>query len=132
MLTLTEQHAGLTLARGVVAGLWTLEQLDEPSGMFRELEAERIRSLHPSGTNPMTSRRHGPAVRYPQAEQRHAWRNLAREWIAANPAEWDVLRSGGDAAQIEARLGNARTRAAAIRALGDERHRAAAGHAGGE
>lgn len=57
---------GRTLAIGTLRGLWTLEALDRLPR--RELD---IRSIN--------------------VPNRAPHRNLAREWIAANPKEWEIM-----------------------------------------
>lgn len=58
---------GLSLARGVAAGQWTLQALDKPPCGAQQARSVNVR----------------PAAPY---------RNLAREWIAANPEQWRVLQ----------------------------------------
>ena len=72
---------GRFLAVGTLAGRWTLETFDKPSGQSAVLERDR-RLSHSGGK--------GPAMRYPEAPPH---RNLAREWIDANPREWEALMS---------------------------------------
>jgi hypothetical protein len=74
-------NIGRILAIGTLSGRWTLETFDKPSGQTAVLE--RDRKLSYSGGL-------GPAVRYPEAPPH---RNLAREWIEANPREWEALMS---------------------------------------
>lgn len=57
---------GRTLAIGSLRGLWSLEALDRPPR--READIQSISALNPA-----------------------PHRNLAREWIAANPKEWDIM-----------------------------------------
>jgi hypothetical protein len=57
---------GLTLALGTLRGLWTLEALDRPP-----LSPSDVRSLNVRPVAP--------------------YRNLAREWIAANPTQWNAM-----------------------------------------
>ncbi len=57
---------GRTLALGTLRGLWTLEQFDHPPRMPHDIRSINVRNPAP-------------------------WRNLAREWIAANPKEWELM-----------------------------------------
>ena len=75
-------NIGRFLAVGTLAGRWTLETFDKPSGQTAVLERDRVLSHGCGGL--------GPVMRYPEAP---AHRNLAREWIAANPREWEALMS---------------------------------------
>jgi hypothetical protein len=81
----------LTLVMGVLRGLWTLEDLDTPSRGWDEIENDRRRSAVPRDTRNPHDRRMVPATNYPDAGSRHRYRNLAREWIAEHPAEWDLM-----------------------------------------
>ena len=60
---------GQMLAMRVLDGYWTLEQLDQPSASHQAANTWRARN------------------RLPPIE--HS--NLAREWIAAHPEQWDAL-----------------------------------------
>ena len=57
---------GQTLALGAMRGLWPLEALDLPPRVPHDVRSINVRP----GT---------------------VHRNLAREWIAANPTQWDAL-----------------------------------------
>lgn len=92
------ESLGYYLARGICHGWWTLEQLDQPSPTYQELEHERQRSRQPcdpyndgqrvlSHGNYWTFTR--PVMEYPPAVP---YRNLAREWIEANPKAWQKLQ----------------------------------------
>ena len=82
---------GLQLAVLVARGLMSLEDLDVATPASRELERDRMRSGDghhgPSGW----PGRRSPAMRYPGAGCIQPVRNLAREWIAAHPGEWQAL-----------------------------------------
>lgn len=78
------------LARLVARGLIRLEQLDEPSPAWAELERDRQRSASCDLCQGWPGRR-TPATRYPGAGSAEAPRNLAREWIDANPKAWAAL-----------------------------------------
>ena len=82
---------GLQLAVLVARGLMGLEDLDVATPASRELERDRMRSGDghhgPSGW----PGRRSPAMRYPGAGCIQPVRNLAREWIAAHPGEWQAL-----------------------------------------
>lgn len=95
-MTPTEALAGLQLARGVVRGLWTLEQLDRHSLAAQTVEDDRVASSHPDTRRPFWEAHDGPAMAYPDAGRRHQPRNLAREWIAAYPEQWAALQAGDD------------------------------------
>lgn len=95
-MTTREAQAGLQLARGIVRGLWTLEQLDRPSEAAQTVEDDRLASAHPDTRRAPWEPHDGPAMPYPGAgTTRHAG-NLAREWIAAFPDQWDALQAGDD------------------------------------
>ena len=57
---------GQTLALGAMRGLWPLEALDLPPRVPHDIRSINVRNPAPH-------------------------RNLAREWIAANPTQWDAL-----------------------------------------
>lgn len=57
---------GQSLALGALRGLWSLEALDHPPRVPNDVRSINVR-------NPAT------------------YRNLARDWIAANPTQWDAL-----------------------------------------
>ena len=82
---------GMQLAVLVARGLMGLEDLDVATPASRELERDRMRSGDghhgPSGW----PGRRSPAMRYPGAGCIQPVRNLAREWIAAHPREWQAL-----------------------------------------
>ncbi len=82
---------GEGLARLVARGLISLEQLDAPTPAWAELESDRQRSGSSDLSQGWPGRR-SPATRYPGAGSTQAPRNLAREWIEANPKAWaDML-----------------------------------------
>lgn len=64
---------GRMLYLGSLRGLWTLEDLDHPSPERRRLQSAIDRQA--------LQRNEGP----------HKLRNLAREWMAANPRDADAL-----------------------------------------
>ena len=72
---------GRLLARYALQGLISLEALDMPTGNWQTLEADRQ-----DANNRALRQGRGP-VFSPPAE----WRNLAREWIADHPQEWETL-----------------------------------------
>ena len=57
---------GQTLALGAMRGLWPLEALDLAPRVPHDIRSINVRNPAPH-------------------------RNLAREWIAANPREWDLM-----------------------------------------
>lgn len=57
---------GRLLAIGSLKGYWTLEQFDKPFRLPHDVHSINVRSDTPR-------------------------RNLAREWIAANPKEWELM-----------------------------------------
>lgn len=77
---------GRRLAIGALAGHWQLEDLDTPAPRFEELERDRARSATPSPPG-----RGLPTMRFPNAGTIAQPRNLAREWIEANPEAWAEL-----------------------------------------
>ncbi len=81
---------GEGLARMVARGLITVEQLDHPTLGWEALEQDRRRSLA-SDLSPGWPGRRTPAFRYPDAGRVRPLRNLAREWIAANPKAWAAI-----------------------------------------
>jgi len=72
---------GRLLAVMVLQGLYSLEQLDHPSQGWQQIEADRAAANS-------RAKRLGLPSPYPNPPP---WRNLAREWIAANPAAWQAL-----------------------------------------
>ena len=97
------QGLGRTLALQVSKGLFTLEDLDTPSPGYQAIERDRQASRNPCDwSDPSQKRRHPtpdgedywsfprPTVEYPPAKP---FRNLAREWIAANPKEWAAMNA---------------------------------------
>ncbi len=126
-MTPQEQEAGLVLARGITKGLWTLSDLDQPTSSFRRIEADRHRSASPVTGMSLYEPKPGPTARYPGAGTTWPWRNLAREWIAANPREWEALRSGAEplppgADEPPAGSAASRERAGRVVAAYDQRH----------
>jgi hypothetical protein len=83
---------GHQLAVLVARGLFSLEDLDVATPASRELELDRMRSGdgHHGHGGGWPGRR-GPAMRYPGAGCIQPVRNLAREWIAAHPGDWQAL-----------------------------------------
>ena len=92
---------GRTLALQVSKGFFTLEDLDTPSPGYQAIERDREASRNPCDwSDPSQKRRHAcpdgedywsfprPTIAYPPAKP---FRNLAREWIAANPKEWEAM-----------------------------------------
>lgn len=80
------------LAWLVARGLMTLEHLDAPTPAWAELESDRQRSGSCEVTQGWPGRR-TPATRYPGAGNAVAPRNLARQWIEANPKAWAAMCS---------------------------------------
>jgi hypothetical protein len=78
------------LARLVARGLIRLEQLDAPTPAWAELESDRQCSGSSDLYQGWPGRR-TPATRYPGAGSTEAPRNLAREWIEANPKAWAAM-----------------------------------------
>lgn len=72
---------GRLLATFCLQGLISLEDLDNPSAGWQELETAR------SLANRYAMRTKTP-MPYPPGQPH---RNLAREWIAAHPAEWEAM-----------------------------------------
>ena len=64
---MTLPNPGLVLALGALRGLWTLENLDHPPRVPNDPRSINVRPKEP-------------------------FRNLAREWIAANPREWEIMQ----------------------------------------
>ena len=81
---------GEGLARLVARGLISLEQLDAPTPAWAELESDRQRSGSSDLSQGWPGRR-TPATRYPGAGSTQTPRNLAREWIEANPKAWAAM-----------------------------------------
>ncbi len=70
-----ELAIGKLLALGTLRELWTLEQLDQPPPHTREMWVDIERAARKRGEDPAP------------------YRNLAREYMAACPAEWnEILR----------------------------------------
>jgi hypothetical protein len=57
---------GQSLALGALRGLWPLDALDTPPRIPNDVRSINVRNPAP-------------------------YRNLARDWIAANPTQWDAL-----------------------------------------
>ena len=94
-------NVGRTLAVQVSKGLMTLEQLDQPPPGHLYVEDCRAASGNPCDwTDPKQKVPYynaegdaywtypRPPMEYPPAKP---YRNLAREWIAANPKDWERL-----------------------------------------
>ena len=94
-------NVGRSLAVQVSKGIMTLEQLDQPPPGHEYVEEARTASRNPCDwTNPKQKVPHynrdgeaywtypRPTMEYPPAK---AYRNLAREWIAANPKVWERM-----------------------------------------
>lgn len=81
----------LQLAVLVARGLMSLEDLDIAPPASRELERDRMRSATDHVGQGGWPGRLSPAMRYPGAGCIQPVRNLAREWIAAHPGEWQAL-----------------------------------------
>ena len=97
-----QDSLGKSLATMVAKGLVTLRQLDEPSDGWKEIERSRIAAQSPLDPHnptqkvPWYNRDHQAYETFPLPTQkvpatRPAYRNLAREWIAANKKEWVQL-----------------------------------------
>ena len=82
---------GLQLAVLVARGLMSLDDLDTATPASRELELDRMRSATDLDGHWGWPGRRSPAMRYPGAGCIQPVRNLAREWIAAHPREWEAL-----------------------------------------
>ena len=93
---------GLQLAVLVARGLMSLDDLDTATPASRELELDRMRSATDLEGHGGWPGRRSPAMRYPGAGCIQPVRNLAREWIAAHPREWQVLLQQHQAADPEA------------------------------
>ena len=72
---------GRLLAVMVLQGRFSLEDLDQPSEQWLCLEADRRHAISRAQRMKLTPP-------YPPGTP---WRNLAREWIAAHPNEWQTL-----------------------------------------
>ena len=81
----------LQLAVLVARGLMSLEDLDVAPPASRELERDRMRSATDHAGQGGWPGRRSPAMRYPGAGCIQPVRNLAREWIAVHPGEWQAL-----------------------------------------
>jgi hypothetical protein len=88
MSCLGEQLAGM-----VARGLMSLEDLDQPTPAWRELEEDRRRSLLADPSSGWPGRR-TPAFPYPAAGSSRQLPNLARAWIEANHKAWQRLQQG--------------------------------------
>jgi hypothetical protein len=72
---------GRLLARFALQGLMTLEDLDSPTTYWNALEADRRVANN-------RAQRQGRGHVFPPPNN---WSNLAREWIAQNPSEWESM-----------------------------------------
>ncbi len=101
MQSLINVGAGRTLAQGVAKGLWSLEDLDKPSPCCAAVEGDRVASCDPCQPEDPTGKvpiynSEGvatwvfprPSLGYPPAPP---FRNLARDWIEANPKAWAAM-----------------------------------------
>jgi hypothetical protein len=75
----------------VARGLLSLEQLEQPTPAWDELERDRARSALSDPIAGWPGRR-SPAFPYPGAGVSRPPRNLAREWIANHPKGWQDLQ----------------------------------------
>jgi hypothetical protein len=121
-----EAAIGKTLASGHASGLWTLEALDKPSPGWDEIEQDRVKSAVARDLRNPHDRRMVPALPYPDAGSYRKPRNLAREWIAAHPEEWEAMRTGAAEGPQEV-FGTAESRNAAARQVQDYDNRKASG-----
>ena len=80
-------NLGRQLAEGIIRGHWTLEDLDKDSPGVEKLERDRVASTFAvrDATDPYSA---GFIRRYPPAPPR---RNVARDWIQANAAQWEAM-----------------------------------------
>ena len=102
---------GETLARMVANGLCTLEDLDKPSPGWTEVERSRVLSQDPCDfTNPTHrvpchTTEAGTYYGFPRSTikypAREPYRNLARDWIAANPKKWAAMTNQEPAPAVE-------------------------------
>lgn len=81
MTLFSSEPPGRLLARYALRGLVNLEALDSPTASWNALEADRRVANN-------RAQRQGRAAVFPPSNN---WRNLAREWIASNPAEWESM-----------------------------------------
>lgn len=81
MIPFSPDRIGRLLARYALQGLITLEALDSPTHTWNALEADRRVANN-------RTQRQGRGAAFPPPV---AWRNLAREWIAQNPSEWESM-----------------------------------------
>jgi hypothetical protein len=94
-------NVGRSLAVQVSKGMMTLDQLDQPPPGHEYVEEARTASRNPCDwTNSKQTVPYynleseaiwtypRPCMEYPPAKP---YRNLAREWIAANPKEWERM-----------------------------------------
>lgn len=107
----------MQLALLVARGRMTLEDLDQPTPAWEELERDRLRSGMPGPGNGWPGRR-SPAMRYPGAGEFRKPRNLAREWIEDNPKQWEALMLR--ALEEEARTAGTKAPADPVRAPSGE------------
>lgn len=81
MTAFSPEVAGRLLARYALHGRLPLEALDSPPALWSGNEADR------RVANDRAHRLNRCPLYPPPAD----WRNLAREWIAANPTEWEAM-----------------------------------------
>lgn len=81
MTLFSTDSPGRLLARYALQGLITLEALDVPTANWNALEADRRVANN-------RAQRQGRGPVFPPPGE---WRNLAREWIANNPTEWESM-----------------------------------------
>jgi hypothetical protein len=87
MLETLYPKLGLLLGKGIASGHWTLEDLDRDSPGVDKLERDRAASAFAirDNSDPYSA---GFLRRYPPAPPR---RNVARDWIQANAAQWEAM-----------------------------------------
>lgn len=79
------------LLRGILHGYWTLEDLDNPSPGWEELENDRAKSIVPRDHKNPHDRRMVPVMKYQDAGSRRPFNNICRAWVTAHPAEWQKM-----------------------------------------
>lgn len=84
-LLANEAAIGRMLAQGILDGRWQLTDLDKPTPTWTAAEADRRTAI-------ANATRRGYGVPFPPPA---TYRNLAREWIEANPKEWDQMLYAG-------------------------------------
>jgi hypothetical protein len=105
---------GRFLAAGTLDGRWNLAHFDHHSPETHLLELDRERSAAPQPSSAVISGYNRPVMRYPRAGEYIHPTNIARDWIEANPAEWQSMLSDALERETSQPRSTSQTAAAAL------------------